>query len=132
MNHENGPGAAGPGNDPAASNEFASYVFLLGAEGIRLLPHGLYVALARGEAACTEVAGRSFRLADWYVRVKDGQPLEVVREWYGWVRFDCDGRFDPVAYRSEPEPGNIDPTALPGPAELRTLHELVFLPPPPS
>lgn len=123
MNRETRPSAARDGESPC---EFRSFVFLLGAQGVRPLPHALYVALARGDAACPELAGHSLRLADLHVRLEGSQPVEVVREWYGWVRFDAAGRFDPVAYLSEPERGNVDPTALAGPGELAAMHEDVF------
>lgn len=111
----------------------ASYVFLLDqAGGIHPLPHALYVALGRGEATSPTLAGLAFRVADWYVRTPCGEPTEVVSEWYGWGRFDADGKFDPTGTPSEGAgqrslgTDNIDRSAFPTPEErvrmLALLH----------
>src|SRR3990167_3436420 len=103
-----------------AEGEYASYVFLLDAEGeVHALPHVLYVALARGQALAPMLAGRTLRLADWYVRLQaGGEPGAVVNETYGLVRFDGEGRFN-----LEAAPGD---TAWPTPAERRRMQELLL------
>lgn len=113
--------------------EYASYVFLLAAEGVQLIPHALYGALARAEAASEEFSGRAFRRADWHVRMDNGAPVEIVREWYGWIRFDAAGRFDPAGVQasfsqggSGADPANVDRSALPGPGELDAMRAAVF------
>ena len=58
------------------------------------LPHALYVALVRGQASAETLAGQTFRLADWYVRMKNGTPDTVVNETYTQIRFDPQGRVD--------------------------------------
>lgn len=74
-------------------------MFLLDEAGrVQLLPHSVYVALARAEALVPAFAGREFRLADWYVRHTNGGAPEVLSEWYGWVQFDQDGAFDPTGW----------------------------------
>ena len=101
----------------------ASYVFLLDdAGGIHPLPHGLYVALARGEASASEFAGQRMRVADWYVRLADGVPADVVNETYLPIHFEGDGR---------PAPGGPPETAgrgawLPTQAERARMREIVF------
>ena len=82
----------GKGESDAA---YASYVFLLDeASGVHTVPHALYVALARGEASAPAMAGQTLRLADWYVRLKDGEPDAVVNETYNMLRFDAQGKVD--------------------------------------
>jgi hypothetical protein len=76
-----------------ARPEHASFVFLLDADGsIHPLPHGLYVAMAKGEATAPEFAGRRMRVADWYVRLSDAKPVSVVNETYAPIAFDSNGR----------------------------------------
>jgi len=75
--------------------EHASYVFLLDENGgVHPLPHALYVALARHEAAVPALAGQTLRLVDWYVRLKDGEPDSVVNETYGVCQVDAQGRVE--------------------------------------
>ena len=112
------------------AEEYASYVFLLDEAGaVRPLPHGLYVALARGEATSPPLAGRRLRVADWHMRLRAGAPADVVREWYGWARFDADGRFDPTWHgpgtAGRPQSHNIDPSALPSAEERSRMMALL-------
>lgn len=118
------PQESAPGARASAPVNHASYVFLLDdAGGIHPLPHALYVALARGEGTSPSLAGLTLRIADWYVRVPCGEPKEIVSEWYGWARFDDQGKFDPTATPPEGSGGsshrtdNIDPSAFPTPEE---------------
>lgn len=110
--------------------EYASYVFLLDEAGtIRPIPHALYVALARGEAVSPQLAGRAVRVADWYVRLRDGEPDAMVNEWYGWARFAEDGRFDPAyhgpGHAGDGRSGNVDVSALPSELERRQMMEIM-------
>lgn len=112
---------------------FRSYVFLLETEGVQPLDHALYVALARHERALPHLAGRSMRLADWYVKLEGGRPVSVANEWCGWVRFDTGGRLLPHPHPAlsnnrteEAERDNVDTAALPGPAELEAMPAHVF------
>ncbi len=113
----------------AAGEGYASRTFLVDdAGGVHELPHGLYVALAAGSAA-PQFAGGRYRLADWHVRCRDGAPVEVVAEWYGWVAFDGDGRFEPAPATPRPlraGDAGVDPTALPDAGELARLRGRVF------
>lgn len=112
---------------------YRSYVFLLEVEGVQPLDHALYVALARGERSLPHLAGRSMRLADWYVKLDGGRPVAVANEWYGWVRFDAAGHLLPHTRPAlsnnrtqEAERDNVDTAALPGPDELEALSAHVF------
>ncbi|CEG54414.1 MAG: hypothetical protein KKD27_07975 [Gammaproteobacteria bacterium] len=110
--------------------QHASYVYLLDETGaIEELPHPLYVALVRAESSIAKLAGKRFRLADWYVAMEDGKPSKVVREWYGWVAFDAQGNFQPEVASPNGESGgagNIDASALPTPEEHDGLMGLLF------
>ncbi len=109
----------------------ASFTFLLDETGaIEKLPHPLNLALVRAERATSKLAGKRFRLADWYVALEDGQPSKVIREWYGWVAFDADGGYHPE--RGSPKndesdsDDNVDSTALPTREEHDRIEGLLF------
>lgn len=79
------------------AGDHASYVFLLDkAGGVHAVPHALYVALMRHEAVVPAWAGQKLRLADWYVRLKDGEPDTIVNETYGLAHVDAQGRIESV------------------------------------
>lgn len=122
-----------PEEERTVSNEqpqHASYVYLLDETGaMEELPHPLYVALVRSETSIAKLAGKRFRLADWYVAMSDGKPSKVVREWYGWVAFDEQGNFHPEG--GSPNDGassgrNVDASALPTPEEHDRLIGTLF------
>jgi len=109
----------------------ASFTFLLDETGaVEELPHPLYLALVRAEMATSKLAGKRFRLADWYVAMEDGHPSEVIRELYGWVAFDADGAYHPeVGPPENGQPnsiGNVDSSALPTPEEHDRIEGLLF------
>ncbi|MBC7502897.1 MAG: hypothetical protein H7315_20720 [Herminiimonas sp.] len=111
--------------DCACLNEpdHASYVFLLDeVDGVHPLPHNLYVALVRGQAEAPALAGQTLRLADWYVRLKDGEPNCVVNETYNFVRFDARGKVDWAASPS-PHPHRRNAVAVPEDGALPTTAE---------
>ena len=112
--------------------EHASYVFLLDEDSaVHPVPHALYVALARGQATAPALAGRTLRLADWYVRLKEGAPDTIANETYSMVRFDAQGRVDwtttpashaePIDVKTVPEDADW-PTS----AERERMRELLF------
>ena len=112
--------------------EHASYVFLLDeGSGVHAVPHALYVALASGQATAPALAGQTLRLADWYVRLKDGEPDTVVNETNSLVRFDAQGRFDwtttPAAHPHRPEVETVaEDAGWPTIAERERMRELLF------
>jgi len=121
-----------PGGAGDSEEKYASYVFMLDENSeVHPLPHALYVALVRGQASADALAGQTLRLADWYVRMKDGAPDTVVNETYTQIRFDSQGKVDwntrPSAFSqhshqlSEPEHAN-----WPSAAERERMQETLF------
>jgi hypothetical protein len=113
-----------PEDGCAAGTGHASYVFLLDEGGdVRPIPHALYVALARGQASAPSLAGQTLRLADWYVRLKGGEPDTVVNETYSRLRFDAQGWVERAAMPAAPVGQDADgPTR----AERERLNALLF------
>ena len=113
------------------AREHASYVFLLDEDsGVHMVPHALSVALARGETSNPGLARQTLRLADWSVRLKDGEPDAVVNESYRRVCFDERGRIDPAATKvaSHPTAGAtvLDAAAWPTDDEREQMRALLF------
>lgn len=118
----------GEDNDEDATH--ASYIFLLDeSSGVHPLPHGLYVALVRGQAAAEAMAEQTLRLADWYVRLKNGTPDVVINETYSLVRFDAQGRVDPAHAPSaaQTQEGALVNAAWPTAAERGQMRKLLFV-----
>lgn len=98
--------------------DYASYVFLLDeAGGVHAVPHSLYVALARHEAAAPTLAGQTLRVADWYLRLQGGEPEVVVNETYSVVHVDAQGRVESVAAPAD--------AGWPTAAERERMHALL-------
>ena len=129
---------AGAGHHGSEDAGHASYVFLLDeGSGVHPVPHALYVALARGQASVPPLAGQTLRLADWYVRLKEGAPDTIVNETYSVVRFDAQGRVDWTRAPANPGASAADPhrtavatmtedAVLPSVAEHERMRELLF------
>lgn len=117
---------------PPASARHASYAFLLDDAGeVHPLPHQIYVALVRGEAAVPQFAGKILRLAEWYVRLRDDAPEAVVNETYVLVRIDADGRANwsasPALHPHRPGSGEAaENGALPSAAERERMAWLLL------
>jgi hypothetical protein len=78
-----------------APPDHASYVALLDdAQEVHPLPHALYLSLVRGDGVAPDFAGQTMTLADWYVRLRNGEPDVVVNETYTPITFDEYGRAD--------------------------------------
>jgi hypothetical protein len=108
----------------AVDAEHASYVFLLDDAGkVHPVPHALYVALARGQASALSLAGQALRLADWFVRLKGGEPDTVVNETYSRLRFDAQGWVNRAAMAAAPVVPDADSPTL---AERERMHALLF------
>ena len=115
--------------DDGKDDAHASYVFLLDeVSGVHPVPHALYVALARGEATAGALAGQTLRLADWYVRLKDGAPHTVVNETHTMMRFDAQGRVDPAHAPSAAQTAAaaLESDAWPSAAERGQMMALLF------
>ena len=112
--------------------EHASYVFLLDEDsGVHAVPHALYVALSSAHALAPAMADQTLRLADWYVRLKDGEPDAVVNETYSLIRFDAQGRVDwastPATHPHRPDVETVsEDAAWPTLAERERMHSLLF------
>ena len=119
-------------DESTASAEHASYVFLLDQDsGVHPVPHALYVALASAHALAPALAGQTLRLADWYVRLKNGVPDIVVNETYTLVRFDVQGRIDwattPATHPHRPDVATVsEDAAWPTVAERERMRALLF------
>ena len=119
-------------DESGADAGHASYVFLLDESvGVHAVPHALYVALARGQASTPALAGHTLRLADWYVRLKDGEPDTVVNETYSLLRFDAQGRVDwgttPAAHPHHPDVATVsEDEGWPTVAERERMLTLLF------
>ena len=83
----------------------------------------MYVALAGGQASAEALAGQTLRLADWYVRLKNGEPDTVVNETYSRLRFDAQGWVDRAAMPATPV---VQGTDYPTLAERERMRALLF------
>ncbi len=95
-------------------------LFLLDGSVVELLARERYVALARGEVAADEFAGRRFILVDWYVRMACGQPEAVVSETCSWLLFNAQGSLDLSAAQE------IEAVAAPTHSQWAQVRALVF------
>lgn len=117
---------------PNPAPDHASYVALLDSEdGVHPLPHALYLSLVRGEGEAPDFAGRTMTLADWYVRLKQGEPDVVVNETYTPISFDDRGRADwtselPATGQQGASGGSPEQVWWPTPAQRDKLQAAVF------
>ena len=107
----------------------ASYVFLLDeSSGVQALfpMRFVPVALARGMKRRCAAAwpDRNLRLADWYVRLKDGEPEAVINETYRLLHVDAQGHFESAAAPAD--------SGWPTPAERQRMRALLFEPEAPT
>ena len=127
-----GQTSCAPEEECEGEDKYASYVFVLDKEnGVHPVPHALYLALARGQALAETLAGRTLRLADWYVRMRNGVPDTVVNETYTEIRFDSEGRVDwtttPSVHLLHASPESVPHDAnWPSVAEHERMQALLF------
>ena len=69
-------------------------LFYLTDEAVLPVLHDCYVQLVEGKSVACEFFNQTLRLADWYVRVENEVPKQVVNETYSWLVFDQHGRLD--------------------------------------
>jgi hypothetical protein len=110
---------------PPVTANHASYAFLLDEKGaVHPLPHRVYVALVRGEAATPQFAGQTLRLAEWYVRLQADEPESVVNETYALLAIDREGRAD---WTAPPGPAEAAKSAaLPSATERARMQAVLF------
>jgi len=116
---------------PPVTAHHASYAFLLDEHGaVHPLPHRVYVALVRGEAATPQFAGQTLRLAEWYVRLQADEPESVVNETYALLSIDGEGRADwsatPSFHPDRPASAESATAALPSATERERMQALLF------
>jgi len=110
---------------PPVTAHHASYAFLLDEHGaVHPLPHRVYVALVRGEAAVPQFAGQTLRLAEWYVRLRTDEPESVVNETYALLAIDRTGRADWSVTPGQAQAPEA--AALPSEAERERMQALLF------
>jgi len=97
-----------------------SYQFILTEEGVSPILHDSYIDLVSGKAISTEFAGQTYRLADWYVKMKVDVPQQLVNETYSWLTFDDSGRVDLHAAKA------IEASPLPTEEEHEQIKKLLF------
>jgi len=113
-----GPAGRLPASCVPAAHE--SRLFLLDGNAVQPLAADRYVALARGEAAAAEFAGRRFILVDWYLRLACGRPEAIVAETCSWLVFDARGSLDVNAAQAN------DAVATPTEAQWGQVRALMF------
>ncbi len=99
-----------------------TYLFYLTDEGVLPILHDCYIPLVEGKAVACEFFSQKFRLADWYVRVENEVPEQVVNETYSWLVFDQHGRLDLQAAHA------IDTPALATRTEREQIKKQLFDP----
>lgn len=99
-----------------------SYTFFLTDAGVLPVLHDCYADLVGGKAISSEFAGQTLRLADWYVRMQDAVPHEVVNETYTWLVLDEFGRADLHTARA------IEASPLPTKDERSEINRRLFAP----
>jgi len=98
-----------------------TYLYYLTDEGVLPILHDCYVPLVEGKAVACEFFSKTFRLADWYVRVEKEVPKQVVNETYSWLVFDQHGRLDLQAAHA------IEASPLPTGAEREQIEKQLFV-----
>ncbi|MCG6936901.1 MAG: hypothetical protein LJE83_01845 [Gammaproteobacteria bacterium] len=99
-----------------------TYLFYLTDEGVLPILHDCYIPLVEGKAVACEFFNKTFRLADWYVRVEKGMPKQVVNETYSWLVFDQHGKLDLHAAHA------IEYSPLPTEDEREQINNQLFDP----
>ncbi len=95
-------------------------LFYLTDEAVLPVPHDCFVSLVEGKEVACEFFNQTFRLADWYVRVENGVPKQVVNETYSWLVFDQHGQLDLHAAHA------IEESPLPTETERERIKQQLF------
>ncbi|MFN3545344.1 MAG: hypothetical protein ACK4UX_10905, partial [Thiobacillus sp.] len=81
--------------------------------------------------AAPEFAGRTMRVADWYVRIEAGEPVSVVNEAHGLITFNAEGSADsratPAFHPHRDDERLVSQSAaLPSPDERERMRYFIF------
>ena len=95
-------------------------LFYLTDEAVLPVLHDCYVQLVEGKSVACEFFNQTLRLADWYVRVENEVPKQVVNETYSWLVFDQHGRLDLQAAHA------IEESPLPTEVEREYIKKRLF------
>jgi hypothetical protein len=95
-------------------------LFYLTDEAVLPVPHDCFISLVEGKEVACEFFNQKFRLADWYVRVENEVPKQVVNETYSWLVFDQHGRLDLQAAHA------IEASPLPTETERERIKQQLF------
>jgi hypothetical protein len=95
-------------------------LFYLSDEGVLPVAHDCFISLVEGKPVASEFFSKALRLADWYVRVENEVPKQVVNESYSWLVFDQHGKLDLHAAHA------IEESALPTEAEREQIRNQLF------
>ena len=97
-----------------------TFLFYLTEEGVLPVLHECYISLVEGKDEACEFFNKTIRLADWYVRIENDVPKQVVNESYSWLFFDQHGKLDLHAAHA------IEETPLPTEAERQQINRQLF------
>lgn len=97
-----------------------SYQFIITDEAIVPLRHTDYVDLVSGKKPIPEFSGQTVRLADWYLRLQNAVPQQLVNETYSWLVFDKAGYAQHHAAKA------IKKSALPAEKEREQINQQLF------
>lgn len=92
-----------------------TFLFYLSDEGVLPVQHDCFISLIEGKPAACGFFNKTLRLADWYVRIENDEPKQVVNETYSWLVFDQHGKLDLHAAHA------IDKSSLPTDAEREQI-----------
>ncbi len=97
-----------------------SFLFFLTEQEVIPIERDCYVELVEGKAVTEDFAGKTLRLADWYVRLHNDKPEKLVNESYRWLVFDEFGR--PDLHTSS----RIAGSPLPSKKEWSAIHQQLY------
>jgi len=97
-----------------------TYLFYLTGEGVLPIPHDCYIPLVEGKDVACDFFSKTIRLADWYARIENDVPKQVVNESYNWLVFDQHGMLDLHAAHA------IEESPLPTEAERDQIKKQLF------
>ena len=97
-----------------------SYQFIITTKAVVPLRHNDYVDLVSGKKPMPEFSGQTVRLADWYLRLQNTVPQQLVNETYSWLVFDKTG------YAQHHAANANEQSALPAEKEREQINQQLF------